>query len=130
MTILQSIVAIVLMLTGTLFLLLAAIGVLRFADALQRMHASTKTGTVGAGLVVIGSVALRAEPSSILTGILIVLFLLLTVPVAAHVLGRAAYVSGARFIGLAGRDALEDVLERDEPATPAEPRLPEQDRPA
>lgn len=120
MSVLVDVIAILLMLIGVLFLLIAAIGVLRFPDVLQRMHASTKTGTVGAGLVVIGSVVLHGEFWSIVTGILILLFLLLTVPVAAHVLGRAAYVSGAPLIGLEGRDALSGVLQRTEPPAPNE----------
>lgn len=120
MSLLIEVLAILLMLAGVLFLLIAAVGVLRFPDALQRMHASTKTGTVGAGLVVIGSVALQGELASIATGALIVLFLLLTVAVAAHVLGRAAYLSGAPLTGLEGRDALSGVLDRTEPSAPKE----------
>lgn len=121
MSVLIELLAILLMLVGVLFLLIAAVGVLRFPDALQRMHASTKTGTVGAGLVVIGSVALLGGLASIMTGALIVLFLLLTVSVAAHVLGRAAYLSGAPLTGLEGRDALSGVLDRPEPSAPNEP---------
>lgn len=46
------------------------------------------------------------------TGLVTVVFLLLTVPVAAHLLGRAAYVSGADLSGVGERDELKGILDR------------------
>ena len=96
---------------GVVFLLVAAIGVVKFSDPFQRMHAATKAGTLGAGLVIIGSVIAHGELDAVVLGVMTVVFLLLTVPVAGHLLGRAAYVSGAR-LALAGEDALTGVLRR------------------
>lgn len=106
------IAAVLLMIAGVGFLCAAALGVLRFPDALQRMHAATKAGTVGAIFVLAGAVLARAEAGTTLIGLLAIAFLLLTVPVAAHLLGRAAYVSGAHLTGLSGKDALEGELAR------------------
>ena len=102
----------VLMAVGVFFVVTAVIGVLRFADPLQRMHASTKAGTVGAGFVLLGAVLHQRELDVTLVGLATIVFLLLTIPIAGHLLGRATYLSGARLDGLRGGDALEDVLER------------------
>ncbi len=106
-----QLLAFVLLLLGVGFVVAAALGVLRFPDALQRMHASTKAGTLGAVLVLAGAmVALDAD--AVPVGVMTILFMLLTVPVAAHLLGRAAYVSGASLRLVMGRNALFGLLER------------------
>lgn len=103
--------SVLLKLAGVIFLCIAALGVIRLPDPFQRMHAATKAGTLGAGLVLLGSILSHGEMDAVVLGLLTLLFLLLTVPVAGHLLGRAAYVSGAR-LALAGGDALEGVLRR------------------
>ncbi len=97
---------------GVTFLVLAGVGILRFGDALQRMHASTKAGTVGAGLVLVAAILAHGTTGAVIVGGMAVVFLLSTLPVAAHLLGRAAYVSGASLAPLQGDDALVGVLER------------------
>lgn len=106
-----AILSILFKLSGVAFLCIAALGVIKLSDPFQRMHAATKAGTLGAGLVIIGSVIAHGEVDATLMGLLTVIFLLLTVPVAGHLLGRAAYVSGAR-LTLTGDDALDGVLTR------------------
>jgi monovalent cation/proton antiporter MnhG/PhaG subunit len=92
--------------------LLAAAGVLRLPDFFMRMHAATKAGVVGCGLMLVG-VGLADGTTGTWAKIAIALvFLLLTTPVAGHLLGRAAYVGGAPlWEGTAG-DALNRVLPR------------------
>lgn len=107
-----SLLSLVSKLVGVVFLFAAAVGLIRFSDPLQRMHAATKAGTLGAGFVVLGVVLQLQRWDVTLTGLAVVLFLLLTIPVAGHLLGRAAYVSGADIGGLKGADALEGVLDR------------------
>lgn len=106
-----SILSILFKLAGVAFLCIAALGVMRLSDPFQRMHAATKAGTLGAGLVIIGSVIAHGALDATVLGLFTVVFLLLTVPVAGHLLGRASYVSGAR-LALAGEDALDGVLNR------------------
>jgi len=108
-------------LVGVAFLLVAAIGVMRFQDPFMRMHAATKAGTLGAGLVVIFTALYMGEPGAKFTALAIIVFLLATLPVAAHLLGRAAYVSGAPFVVADQRNALEGVLTRQR--LPLEQRL-------
>lgn len=79
---------------GTFFMLVAALGVLRMPDLLMRMHAATKAGTLGAGLLLGAVAAFYAEMSVTMRAGATIVFLLLTAPVAAHMIGRAAYVAG------------------------------------
>lgn len=100
------------MLAGVIFLFAAVFGLLRFADPLQRIHATTKSGTVGAGLILVGVMIDMGDSQAVFIGSATVIFLMLTIPIAGHLLGRAAYVSGARLEGLHGEDALNGVLDR------------------
>jgi multicomponent Na+:H+ antiporter subunit G len=84
----------ILMVAGAAFVALAGLGLLRFPDVLSRMHASTKAGTLGVGLIVVAA-AVHFEQLGVTTrAVMIVFFLLLTAPVAAHLIGRAAYRTG------------------------------------
>lgn len=97
---------------GVAFLLVAAIGVLRLPDAFTRMHAATKAGTLGAGLVVLGAALPLASASAVGTALATLFILLLTVPLASHALGRAAYISGAPFWHGTEADGLAGTLPR------------------
>mgnify|MGYP001120972839 CR=1 FL=1 len=82
------------MLTGAFFMFLAGIGILRMPDLFLRMSSTAKAGTLGAGLILVGA-ALYFNDFSIYTRIIaIIVFLLLTAPVATHMIGRAAYFDG------------------------------------
>lgn len=90
---LEGVVAL-LIVAGSFFALVSGIGVLRFPDLFARMHAATKAGTLGVGLL-LGALALDSGDLGVTTEALaIIAFLLLTAPVAAHVIGRAAYFDG------------------------------------
>ncbi|WP_189042929.1 monovalent cation/H(+) antiporter subunit G [Micromonospora sonchi] len=79
---------------GALLSLAAAIGVLRFPDTLSRMHAATKPQVLGVLLLLLG-LSLRLRTLSDLGMIALVgIFQLATAPVAAQMVGRAAYRSG------------------------------------
>ncbi|WP_127752355.1 MULTISPECIES: monovalent cation/H(+) antiporter subunit G [unclassified Devosia] len=83
--------AALLMLVGAVFSLLATIGVLRFPDLLTRMHAASKAGAVGGGLLLLAVALVSQDAAVALRAILGILFLLLTTPVAAHLLARVTY---------------------------------------
>lgn len=85
----------VLLLAGSSLSLIAAIGLVRFPDLLSRMHAGTKPQVLGLLLILLG-IGLRLRDWSDVGMLLAVaLFQLLTAPVAAHMIGRAAYRQGA-----------------------------------
>ncbi len=78
---------------GLFFLLVGTIGLLRLPDVYCRLHATTKCDTLGAGLVLL-SLALQSSLGAAVKLGLIVIFILITNPVAAHVIARAAYITG------------------------------------
>lgn len=81
----------VLLLLGALFSLIAAIGVVRLPDLFSRMHAASKAGPVGSGLVLLAVALVSADTGVALRAIVGLVFLLLTTPVGAHLLARASY---------------------------------------
>ncbi len=101
-----------LLLGGALLCLFAALGVLRLPDFFMRMHAATKAGVAGSGLVLLGVAALHGDTATWIKAALAVLFLLLTTPVAGHLIGRAGYVSGVPLWRGTRQDALAGVLPR------------------
>ncbi|MEL6766951.1 MAG: monovalent cation/H(+) antiporter subunit G [Pseudomonadota bacterium] len=88
-----EIVASAILLGGALFALIAGIGLLRMQDVFMRMHASTKAGTLGVGLIMIGAAVGFDDGWAAARAIGAFVFLLLTAPVAAHMIGRAAYLA-------------------------------------
>ncbi len=83
------------LLGGGAFTLVAGIGLVRLPDVFMRMHASTKAGTLGAGLVAV-AVALSAQEAGVASrAVGCLAFLLMTGPVGAHLIGRAAARTGA-----------------------------------
>lgn len=76
---------------GALMSLAAAIGLLRFPDLLSRMHAATKPQVFGLLLLLTG-LGLQLRSWAVVPVLLLAwLFQLLTVPVSAHMVGRAGY---------------------------------------
>ncbi len=81
----------VLMLAGTALMLVAGIGVLRLPDALCRGHAVAKAVSLGIALILLGLWARLEATESGLKLALAILFQLLTIPVASHLLARVVY---------------------------------------
>lgn len=104
----MSILVSILVLTGAFFGLIAALGVLRLPDFYCRMHAATKAGAFGGSLLVIAAMIEFPDPWIIFEGALIILFFYFTTPVAAHLLGRAAYRNDTPAWEKTGRDELEE----------------------
>ena len=85
-----EIITAILLLLGGAFAMIAGLGVLRLPDVLTRMHASTKAGTLGSSLILIGCAVYLAETEITARVLAIILFLMLTSPIGAHMIGRAA----------------------------------------
>lgn len=99
-------------LTGTIFTLIAAIGILRMPDLLMRMHAATKAGTLGSGLTLIGVIIHFQKWNVTVEGILTILFILITAPIASHLLARAGYIRGIKLAKMTITDELKDYYDR------------------
>ena len=86
----SPIVALLLVL-GALFMLLAGVGLVRLPDLYLRMSAASKAATLGASLVLLGAAVHFGTAAVAGRAVVIVVFLFLTAPVAAHTIGRAGY---------------------------------------
>lgn len=83
-----------LLLAGCALLLLAAVGIVRMPDLFTRMQTATKGATLGITCILI-AVALAMDDFGLtIRALLTVAFFFLTAPVAAHMIGRAAYFIG------------------------------------
>ena len=109
--ILDLLAAISLLFAG--FLSLAAgVGLLRFPDALSRMHAATKPQILGLIFVVI-AIALSARSwSTLLVLAPVLIFQMLTAPISAHMVGSAGYRTGNFRTETLVVDELESVIDR------------------
>jgi multicomponent Na+:H+ antiporter subunit G len=87
-------VAAVLLVIGSLFCAVAALGMLRFPDVYTRLHATSKAGPLGAGLILLGVAFAAGDWATAIRCVLGFLFLMLTGPVSAHLLARSALRSG------------------------------------
>ena len=89
-----DIIVAVLLVSGGAFCFIAGLGLVRMQDVYLRMHAATKAGTLGAGLILAGVAVHFAELGTEIRALVAIVFLVITAPVAAHMIGRNAYRSG------------------------------------
>lgn len=130
----QALLTAILMVIGTVFMLVASLGVLRMPDLFLRMSASTKAATLGSGSILLAVAVHFASTGVTARAIATIVFLLLTAPVAAHMLGRAGYFTGVKLYEgtlideLHGRYNLRThQLESCEPAPTPHPAIAEQE---
>ncbi len=89
----REVVIAVLLLSGVGFVLLAALGALRFQDSLTRMAAVSKASTLGLTLIFLAVIAHSWAISEAIKALLTIAVLWLSAPIAAHLLGRAALLT-------------------------------------
>ena len=87
----KEIITSLLMLGGACFAFLAAVGILRLPDLFSRMQAATKCSAFGVSCVMLAVAVHFAELGIVTRAIMTIIFVFLTAPVAAHMIGRAAY---------------------------------------
>ncbi len=85
----------VVVLSGSLLILVAGIGVLRFRDALSRLHALTKASTLGVVLVLIGAAVASDRPNDWTSLLLAALLQLATSPISASLISRSTFLVSA-----------------------------------
>ena len=86
----------ILMIFGVFFIFIAGIGLLRMPDLYLRMSASTKAATLGLALILLGTAIYFGELGITSRAIATIIFVFLTAPVSAHMIGRAAYSNGVK----------------------------------
>jgi multicomponent Na+:H+ antiporter subunit G len=93
-------------LAGSLFILFAAIGLVRMPDIYNRIQAGAKATTLGTILSLLGIGLIT--PGWMLKLLLIIVFILITNPLSSHVLGRAAHYIKTPLSGKTATDHLEE----------------------
>jgi multicomponent Na+:H+ antiporter subunit G len=104
-----EIVSAVLAIAGAALVALAGVGVVRFPDLYARMHAATKAPTMGFLLIAAAAAVALGEARAKLA--LAVALILVTAPVAAHLVGRAAYRGSGRRVRLDADDELAAAVD-------------------
>lgn len=87
-----EIVSAIFLLIGGGFIFIAALGIVRFPDLFTRMHAGSKASTLGLGCILVGVAISFPSALVIAKCLMVLLFIFLTAPIAAHMIGRAAYL--------------------------------------
>ncbi|MGO1177504.1 MAG: monovalent cation/H(+) antiporter subunit G, partial [Brevibacterium aurantiacum] len=109
-----DIISAVLILLGGVLSLAAAVGMLRFADLLSRMHASAKPQVLGLIAVALAIALQYPNWATVTTLAIIISFQLVTIPVATHMVGRAGYRTKHLRRSMLYRDELAEAVDRAE----------------
>jgi multicomponent Na+:H+ antiporter subunit G len=108
----------VLVVLGVLVMTIGVYGVFRMPDIYTQLHAASKAVFLGVIALLVASAA-TGEPAVLTRSLLIGAFLVLTTPVAAHVIGRAAYLQDERMETPGARDESgHGLTERPPPPDP------------
>lgn len=95
---------------GAVWMLIAALGLLRMPDLFTRMQASSKASTLGLVSLMLAVAIHFGDLGVGARAVLIIAFFFLTAPVAAHMIGRAAYLAGVPLWKGTERDELKAEL--------------------
>lgn len=106
-----DIIIIILASFGALFVLLGAVGILRMPDTYLRMAVTTKAATLGVGLLLLAAAFYFDDMATTTRVLAIIVFILLTAPVGAHLMGRASYIAGNKLWEKSVCDDLEGKYE-------------------
>lgn len=97
---------------ATIFIFLAAIGMLRMPDFYLRLSVTVKATTMGIGIMLVGAALFFGDISTTSKVVAIIFFLLLTAPVAAQMIARTAYIIGVPLWKNSVFDELKNMYNR------------------
>ncbi len=92
----NDILSIFFALCGIFFMFVGAVGIVRFPDAYNRLHAASKCSTLGvmglalAAIFHVGALAVTTK------ALMTILFALVAAPVGSHMLAKAAHLDGLK----------------------------------
>ena len=92
----SNIIGFIFIIIGLAFDLFGCLGLMRLPDVYNRLQAATKCVTLGTCSILFGMFLIVGFTAAGMKAILCIMFLLLTSPVAAHALARAAHISGIK----------------------------------
>jgi len=94
----QNLTVVALVAIGTFFLAVGTVGLLRFPNVYNRMHATSKPTTLGTAAVFLAGFVRFGPGGAGLASLIGIVFLFLTVPTGAHMISRAAQKTGVEFL--------------------------------
>ncbi|NQU19362.1 Na+/H+ antiporter subunit G [bacterium] len=92
----SEIFGIIFVFIGIIFDFFGCLGLVRLPDIYNRLQASTKCVTLGTVSILFGLFLMRGFSATGIKAILCIIFVILTAPVSAHALARAAHRSGVK----------------------------------
>ena len=95
----QEWVVVALIVVGCLFVTVGTIGLLRFPNVYNRMHATSKPTTLGTATIFVAGAIYFVPEGATLTAVIGLVFLFVTVPTGAHMIARSAQKTGVPFLG-------------------------------
>ena len=96
---------------GIFFLFVGSIGLLRLPDFYTRLHATSKTDTLGIGLIFFGLLCYAGLTLVAIKLVLIIIFVFFTSPVSSHALAKAAFKGGLKPYQVAEKSTPEDKVD-------------------
>lgn len=85
----KEIISVLLVFLGSVFILIASIGLLRFSETFTRLHATTKATSFGLLMIVAGVGLFYLTTAVVIKSLLVIVFIYLTAPLAAHSISKA-----------------------------------------
>ena len=89
-----EIIVIALIIVGLFFHFVASLGILRMPDLYMRFSGMSMAGTLGTSSFMIAAAVHFANSAAVCRAVVVILFVFITSPISAHILGRAAYLAG------------------------------------
>ena len=131
MTSVSDIISAVMLLIGAYFMLIGAVGLVRMPDLFMRMSATTKSVTLGVSFMLGGAVVHFNDLGVGARVIATIVFVFITAPIAAHMIGRAGYARQVKLWEGTIADELRDRYDPEtgelisKPPAPAESLIPD-----
>lgn len=104
----MTVIAAVFILAGSGFVVLAAVGLLRFPELYTRLHAAAKAGPIGVGLILAGAAFASEDLGIAIRCTLGLAFLILMSPISAHLLARAALLTSSAPLNISSIKNIDD----------------------
>jgi len=98
----------ILIITGSLFMLVAALGIVKLQDVYMRMHAITKASSLSIVLFLLAVIVHIPTLSVILGSVAVMLFIIATAPIASHMIARVSQIIGIPMAAGAVMNAIEE----------------------
>ena len=106
-------VAYIFLTIGAVLIFIASVGILRMPDLYMRASAVTKASVLGVGLMLLGAIFYFQSFGVGMRAMAIIFFVIITGPVGAHMITRAAYITGEKLWPKTIQDDLKDMYDKD-----------------